>query len=92
MNIQVLIPMIDNGHKKVTVFDVDGKVIEKVYNYGRGWGFLFLVEYDSIEYYQRRMFSTGGSRTIYSSTMPADCTEFGRKVEYELMKNSYQKT
>jgi hypothetical protein len=85
MNIEILIPETDNGKRKVTVFNVDGEIIERKYNYGKGFGFLFLTKYPSIENYQNNL-SSSGSQLIYSSTNQNDCTEQGRKIEFNLSK------
>lgn len=81
MTINKIQDTIDNGKSKITLYDVDGSVIEHKYNYGKGFGFLFLTKYNSIEHYNNRM-SMSGSELIYSSTNQNDCTEKGREIEF----------
>jgi hypothetical protein len=83
MNISVIIPQVDNGKSKVTVYDVDGVIIKQKYNYGKGWGFKFLEKYNSIKHLER---SVTGGELIYSTANDSDCTKYGREVEFAISK------
>lgn len=85
MKTAILIPTIDNGKSKVTVFSFNDKVIEVKYNYGKGYGFKFLTKYSSLENYTNRL-STNGAELIYSTTNNNDCTTEGREIEFILSK------
>lgn len=86
MNITTIIPTIDNGKSKVTVFDINGMVVEHRYNYGKGYGFLFLTKYPTLESYKENRMSSLGSQLIYSSSNNNDCTQEGREIEFAISK------
>lgn len=81
-----LISESDNGRERVKVYRYDDLIIEQSYKYGKGYGFKFLTKYDSMSHYIHRL-SQSGSKTIYSSTNRNDCTEEGRKIEFEIFKS-----
>ena len=83
MRVRVLIPEIDNGRAKITLFKVGRYVVEYKYKYDNGCGFIFITQYDSKEHYERRLSSTG-EKLIYSSADSKDNGDFGREIEFSI--------
>lgn len=85
MQVKVLIPQTDNGRSKVTLYEVDGKVIEWRYNYGKGYAFIHLTEYISLGHYENRMTQLG-SKQIYNGGDTRQNGEYGRGVEFAIFE------
>ena len=75
----------DTGSKRLTKFKYKDKFYSQVYNYGKGYGFKFIWEFDTKEQQDNHLRQTGGQQ-IYSSTLESDCSPFGVYLEYSLMK------
>ena len=78
------ISYVDNGRKKVLSFSLNGDYFREVYNYGNNYGFKFIYKCASEIAFKQGVFGQG--KTIYSSTLPSDCTDEGRFIEYCLSK------
>lgn len=73
----------DNGKKEET-FATDGKNFYRItYKYISSYGFTFIHKFSSLSNMENELSVTDGE-IIYSSTNQNDCTDEGRKIEYEI--------